>query len=160
MNLLRPFPEHAYPQLWEWLNQFPRNNFDDSGPEHYGNFVKSMRQRWEHGETHYAVEHEGERVGFIGFLPVTSRLGFFHGICFAQHVHGKGIAKEAVRRVIEDRFEYGFEKIGASYFADNTRIHRLFQKLGATTEGYMKRHTVRQGQAIDMRLIAFYKGNF
>lgn len=157
--LVSPFPRSAYALAWEWLHQFRHNNFDDTGPKTFPDFALEMERR-ERFERTWGVEHAGQFVGLIGYAPMTRRAGMFHGIVFDQQVHGKGIAKAAVRAVLTELFEEGgVDKISAAYFADNRKIGRLLLGLGAQREGYLRRQTLRDGVPIDMELVAFFRGD-
>jgi len=71
---------------------------------------------------------------------------------------GHGI--EAMRQFLDMLFSTGVEKIAAGYFADNLRVRAFLRKLGAEDEGYLKAHTVRNGERIDMRQVAFHKEQY
>jgi RimJ/RimL family protein N-acetyltransferase len=159
-QLISPFPPESLPEAWAWLNQFPHSNFDDFGPKTYEEFVLEMDRREGMGEhTWGAVDETGEPVGIIGYRPIVAFTGCFHGVCFDKRVHGTGIAKAAVAETIRQLMAGGVEKISASYFADNHRIHAFMKRLGARNEGYLRNQTIRGGKFVDMRLIAFYKEN-
>jgi len=156
MTLLSPFPASALPRAWEWLREFPANNFDDYGPRTLEEFLAVMEERASQEFT-WGVLYEGELCGIIAFLPLTERTGTFHGICFTRSVHGKGIAKEAVGQVIEELFASGIQKIQAGIFADNIRVARFLTGLGAVEEGLLREQTMRGGIAVDMQLLAIFK---
>lgn len=158
MKLVSPFPRAAYPLAWLWLRQFPLANFDDSGPRTCAEFAAEMDSRLARGERTWGFEHDdGWLVGIAGYAPLAAHWGIFHGICFDQRVHGQGIAGLAIERVLTELFATGVEKISASYFAENERIHRFLARLGAIEEGYLHRQARRGGQAVDMRLVAFHR---
>lgn len=144
------------PHLWPWLRQHPELNFDDAGPTTALDLEDEMRRRREAGERTWGVSFAGDPVGAIGYAPITHRLGTFHGICFTDEVQGLGIAQTAVRMVLDDLYAEGVEKVSASFFAHNTRVHRFFARLGAVEEGLLRAHTTRHGQPIDMRLMALF----
>jgi RimJ/RimL family protein N-acetyltransferase len=154
--LVSPFPAEAFPAVWTWLQEFPANNFDDYGPRTYETFQAAMQDRAAVERT-WGVLHEGQPCGIIAYLPLSERLGIFHGICFAQSVHGKGIAKAAVRQVLDELFASGVFKVQAAFFADNLRVGRFLIGLGAVEEGLLRKQTMRDGIAIDMQLLAFFK---
>jgi len=157
--LVSPFPASDLGRLWNWLHEYPEANTDDYGPVSFEEFSIEMRRRMESGERTWGVLSDGALCGAIGFAPATERLGWFHGICFSQSVHGRGIARQAVARVLDELFASGIEKVCAGYFADNARIDRLFKRLGAVEEGLLRAQTLRNGKPVDMRLIAIFRGN-
>ncbi len=153
--LRSPFPEAFYPQLWAWLNEFPENNFDDYGPQDYRTFEIAMTERAGIERT-WAVMQDCIPVGIVAYLPFTPRSGTFHGICFSKAVHGTGLAQWAVSQVLAELFASGVEKVSASFFSSNERVARFLAGLGAVDEGFLRKHTLRNGIAIDMRLMAFF----
>ncbi|MGH9666932.1 MAG: GNAT family N-acetyltransferase, partial [Bryobacteraceae bacterium] len=68
-----------------------------------------------------------------------------------------GVAAQAVRAFLLERFAGGVEKVSAAFFANNARIERFLDKLGAEPEGYLRRQTLRDGRAVDMRLVAIFR---
>ena len=155
-ELLTPYPERALPLAWEWLREYPAQNFDDYGPATYQEFAAEMGKRAV-VETTWAVATGGRICGIVAYLPYTPRSGTFHGICFSQEVHNTGLAAEAVAAILAGLFASGAEKVAASFFADNDRVRHFLSKLGAVDEGLLRKQTVRGGIAIDMRLVAFFK---
>ncbi len=153
---LCPFPTESLSSAWKWMREFPDANLDDASPKTFAEFEAVMRQRMQ-VEALCGVRFKNKLVGIIGYLPISPRYGMFHGICFSQAVHGTGVAREAVRIFLARLFATGVDKIAAVYWADNIRIRKLLTGLGARDEGYLNRHTVRQGKPIDAYLVAFFK---
>ncbi len=159
VTLVSPFTwKHRFP-AWGWLHQFPDNNFDDYGPRDYESFSRDLKQRIATERTWLALR-DGEPCGIIGYLPITPRMGSFHGICFDKAVHGYGTAKAAVSMVIEELFDSGVEKICASFFLENERVFNFLSGLGSRTEGILRKHTLRHGVPIDMRQVAIFRDTF
>lgn len=158
IEVVSPFPTDAQSlQLaWSWLNEFPERNFDDYGPKTPSQFGVHMVEREEAGERTWLVKKDGAPVGIVGYQPVTPRMGWFHGICFTRAAWGRETTMPAVRRIAEELFASGVERIGAAYYADNHRIDRFLKDLGAQDEGHMARHTLRGGKPVDMRLVAIF----
>lgn len=159
VTLAYPFPSTAYPQLWAWMNEFPDSNMDDYSPRDYTAFVSMMRRRAEF-ECSWGVESDGELCGIINYYPTTPHSGMFHGICFTARVCGTPVTETAVRQVIEHLFDDGVEKISAMFFADNARVRKFLTRLGAEYEGYLREHTRRNGQPLDMMLLAILKKEY
>jgi len=158
LQLISPFPAEQYPLLWTWLHESKESNFDDYGPTTYQAFVEEMKDRSER-ELSWMATWNDKPVGFIGYAPVNLRLGSTHGICFTKEVHGKGVAYEAVSRIVEQLFASGVEKIQACYFASNLRVAEFLNKLGFYQEGYFVAQTVRNGNLEDMRLVARFRSS-
>ena len=152
---LIPFDlEHIEPS-WGWLLEYPKHNFDDFGPKCIEDWTKLCACRvQDEGELTFTVTLDGEAVGIIGVTWPGGRLAVMHGICFARRVHGKGIAAEAMRRLISQLFASGVERIEAYSLAGNLRVHRFLTKLGFHQEGILRQRTVQNGKRIDVRLSA------
>ncbi len=156
-SLVSPFPPGELPLAWAWLHEFPANNFDDYGPTTYAEFAEEMERRGGAEQT-WGIMAAGHLCGIVAYLPYTPRSGTFHGVCFTRSVHGTGIPRAAVRAIADEIFASGVEKISASFFASNLKVHRFLAGLGAVDEGLMRQHTLQGGIPIDMRLVALFKG--
>lgn len=159
VTLSRPFPANHYDKLWAWLHEYPDNNFDDFGTRNFVEFCCEIDRRAEMEDT-FLVRSHGAPVGAIGYIGLNSHLGMFHGICFAKAVHGKGIAAEAVKAVLNRAFSTGVYKVSAEIHADNLQVWAFLKKLGAAQEGLMIGHTLRNGKPIDKRLVSFFAHSF
>jgi RimJ/RimL family protein N-acetyltransferase len=140
-------------EAWDWLQEFPQNNFDDFGPKNHAEFVAEIGHRRMCGERIWFAYVATEPVGIIGYAPLNSYCGTFHGICFAKEWHGKGVARAAVSKVIDEIFASGQQKISASFFDGNIRIYRFLLSLKFRTEGELKAQTLQGGKPVDMRLM-------
>jgi RimJ/RimL family protein N-acetyltransferase len=159
VSYVSPLPSAWIPHLWEWLQEAPAANFDDYAPRTRTAFRDAFLARLTVERT-WGVRLEGSPVGVIAYVPITARLGTFHGICFTQHVCGTGVAREAVSYVLEQLWASGVEKVCASFFADNGRVHRFFAKLGARDEGTQRAQTIRYGEPLDLSLVAVFNPAF
>jgi RimJ/RimL family protein N-acetyltransferase len=156
LTLVSPMPAEWWPKLWSWLQEQPDANLDDYSPRTYDEFADEMIARTEAGERSWGVEIYGHPVGAIGYKPLTPRLGMFHGICFTREACGTGIARAAVREVLDTVYAEGVEKVCAYFLADNRRVGRFFQKLGAVTEGVQVAQTMQLGKRKDLKLVALF----
>jgi RimJ/RimL family protein N-acetyltransferase len=156
LTFVSPLPVTWIPRLWAWLHEVPTANFDDYSPTHLATFDAEMRERLKDERT-WGVLADGVPVGVVGYRPITDRLGVFHGICFTRSACGTGIAAVAVRHVLAELFAAGADKVCAYFFADNTRVRRFFEKLGAVSEGRQVAQSVQHGRPIDLQLMAFFR---
>ena len=154
--LVFPFKREDLPLLWEWVQEFPQANFDDSGPRDYTVFERIMTDRIQN-EVTCGVILDNTLVGIIGYKPTDEHSGSFHGICFAHAIHGRGVATKAVRTFIAKLYAGGVEKISAQYFASNRRVRRFLKNLGAKDEEYVRDATAQNGLPMDMYLVSFVK---
>jgi RimJ/RimL family protein N-acetyltransferase len=158
VELESPFPPEVLLLVWQWLCEYPDQNFDDFGPKNVAEFINQLEQRDKAGERMWMVRYEGRYVGFIGFTPATPIVGTFH-LCFAREVHGKGVAREAIMQMLWILFQEGVEKVQAMYFADNWPVRRFLKKLNAKDEGFLISQTTRKGLPTDMYMVALFKGD-
>jgi RimJ/RimL family protein N-acetyltransferase len=155
VELVKPFPEESLQNAWEWLRQFPDSNFDDYGPTTFKEFEVEMKNRAKREKT-WGVLNNGFLCGMIAYWPLTLRLGTFHGIVFSRAVHGTGVAKRAVRMVLEELFSAGVEKISVNYFSETPKIGPFLRSLGFFQEGRLREHTLQHGRAIDVVMAAAF----
>ncbi len=153
IELVHPDPVIWAPMVLEWLHEHPKCNFDDYGPRTVDEIEAKLAnvtiRTW-------GVIHDGAPCGVIAYQSIAPEFGAFAGICFTESVHGKGIARLAVQRVLNRLWAEGVEKISASYFADNLRVARFLAKLGAVREGLLRAQTRRNGEPVDMELVALF----
>lgn len=155
---LRPLTDASEAdEMWRCANEFPQFNFDDSGPSSPEEFREEIAHRMLRQERIWKIVYGDRIAGYIGFMPVTERLGSFHGICLFREFHRMGIGRRSVEIVSKQLFSEGVEKIMASFFANNPAIYCLFMKIGAIQEGYFTRQTTQNGVPIDMRCVALFK---
>jgi RimJ/RimL family protein N-acetyltransferase len=154
---IQPLSAAELPLLWQYLREFPRDNFDDFGPATLEDFEQMMAGRLAH-EIIVGFRVEGEFIGAAAYSRFSPRSGALHGVAFARKVHGSGIPREAMRGFLRSLRVYGAEKISAQIHADNIRAWRFFKKLGFVQEGYFRAHTLRAGRPIDLRIIALFPG--
>lgn len=158
VELESPFPPEVLLLVWEWLLEYPEQNFDDFGPRNIAEFIDHIERRDKAGERMWMVKYDGLYVGFLGFTPVSPIVGTFH-LCFSRTVHGKGVAREAVLQMLRLLFSEGIEKVQVAYFADNWPVRRFLKKLKAKDEGFLMAHTTKKGLPVDMHMVALFKGD-
>jgi RimJ/RimL family protein N-acetyltransferase len=143
---------------WDWLNEYPDNNFDDFGPKDMNAFELEIKKRLASGEKLWHVWIDRKPVGIIGYVMLNRYCGSFHGICFAEKWHGRGVARVSVGRIVDDLFESGQQqKISASFFSDNVRVAGLFDRLGFHYEALLFKQTLRGGKSVDMTMMSLFK---
>lgn len=156
-------PDHV-PLIWDWMQEFPKANFDDYGPKSIEAFKAEVVQRVEAREVLVVAYLDDDPVGVMTYAAITDRLGTFHGLCFAKRVHGTGVAAFAVSRFIDKLFGKPklqgvrpIEKIQAAYFEDNAFVERFLKRQGFQHEGKLRQHTLRGGKPVNCNLVALYR---
>lgn len=157
MLTLTPFDLERTSLLFAWLQEYPAANFDDYGPKDAETFLIEIERRIEVGERLWGVRKDGGLCGAIGYQPLSPRCGMFHGIVFPKGRLTRTEKRAAVSLLLTDLFASGVEKVSATYFADNLKIHQFLKDLGAVGEGLLRKQTLRGGLPVDLRLIAIFK---
>jgi RimJ/RimL family protein N-acetyltransferase len=82
-------------------------------------------------------------VGWCDITPLP-RPVLAHGRTLGMGLHadyrGRGVGRRLLAATIEHAWRYGFERIEPAVFADNLRARRLYESLGFTPEGVLRRH--------------------
>lgn len=107
---------------------------------------------------HWAIRTAEERLfGGIGFdgveldRPHRAEIGYW----LAKPYWGRGIMTAAVQKACEHAFaEWSLAKITAHVFAFNAASARVLEKCGFEQEGYLKKHILKDGRFVDVKLYA------
>ncbi len=150
------FPAEGRMELWNWLMQFPKANFDDQSPKTLEEFERFFPLLTAGNRQLSGVRIDGALLGAIGFEELSPGLGALRGIIFDKSTHGSGAPLEAVRMLLARAWANGYRKIEAEVFASNRRVFAFLKKLGAVYEGTRAAHALQDGKPIDMRMIAFF----
>jgi len=108
-----------------------------------------------------AIRNEaGSLIGACGFDGLVE--GKAHrvelGYWLARPYWGRGIMTAVVSRACAFAFaQFGLVKIAAHVFAGNVASARVLEKCGFEQEGYLRKHYVKDGQFVDVRLFALLK---
>ncbi len=132
-------------------DQFP-NPYTRRDANDYLNFVRSADI-----PTSFAVEHQGEAIGGIGFKPGTdiARLTTEMGYWLGEPFWGRGLMTRAVRAASERAFEeYRVTRVFAMVFSHNVGSIRVLEKAGFEREGIMRRSAIKNGVILDQWLYA------
>lgn len=121
--------------------------------------AKSNKQ---HGrQIHWAIRTTGDFLiggcGFDGFQVGGSHRSEI-GYWLATPYWGRGIMTGVVRRMCEFAFEeLDLKKITAHVFTHNPASARVLEKCGFEQEGFLRRHFLKDGQFVDVRLFGLLK---
>jgi RimJ/RimL family protein N-acetyltransferase len=146
---LREWQRADWPLAWAWLRGFWNQVADDFSCQTEADYIKG--QLVASHCIHRGVYRDGELGGLLTGVPITPYLVQAH-ITFKKSFWGRDTTIPALRmgcRVLFD--EYHFGKIWTTVFADNHLVIGTLKRLGATWEGTLIAHTVRNGQPIDMQ---------
>ncbi len=115
-------------------------------------------------ELHWAIESiaDGGFVGTTGFHAIDHRNRHCSwGIWTAPPERwGHGYGTQACMLSVEYAFRYlAMEKVWLCVYQGNDRARRSYEKAGFVTEGVQRRHYWRDGDLIDVELMAVFRDN-
>lgn len=103
---------------------------------------------------------DGKLIGDVGLdWPGPYRLHRAEiGYWLAKPFWGRGIMTDVVKAVCQHGFDkLGLAKINAHVFSFNEASARVLEKCGFEQEGYLRRHTVKDGRFIDSKVFGLVK---
>lgn len=153
-----PFPLHAVPRIWTWAEEFRHQVMDDFGPKSLAEFVTDWEMKAELRES-WAIEHNGEIGGMVCVDRVSPVLGHVQSIT-KRAFWGAEKMLEPMREIYGHAFALGYQKIYSLTFTDNSNVIHLARKLGATREGKLRQHTIRNGKLVDMLIMGLTQEDF
>jgi RimJ/RimL family protein N-acetyltransferase len=155
-----PFPEHAVPRIWVWVQDFRSRVADDFAPKDLPGFMAEWAQRQAAGQQTWAVYRDGEIGGLVTFDPWSPVVGSTHCL-FSRRFWGHETTVPALREAYRQIFETnGTRKLLAFAFADNYQLLGVAKKLGARREGLLRHQTMRGGRPVDMIAIGLLREDF
>jgi ribosomal protein S18 acetylase RimI-like enzyme len=84
------------------------------------------------------IELAGETIGTLA-LALESERSAVYGFVVGAHQRGRGIGREALRRVCQEQFDHGVERVDLEVEVDNDRALALYTSVGfepVITEDY------------------------
>lgn len=124
-----------------------RMTSDIPHPLHIWQCRRWLRQA--RGEVRFAIEHEEQLIGGVGYFCHRTRVGEL-GFWLGRDFWGRGFATEASRAVVIYAFTAGnLEALTSANFTDNQASARVLTKLGFTANGWMRTQSVARGQEVD-----------
>lgn len=104
---------------------------------------------------------DGNFAGVISLKDINWESGVCEiGYLIAEEHQGKGIASQAVEKILEKAFAAGISKIKATTSVHNTPSYRVLQRNGFRLEGFLKNEFVVQGRQHDAYLWAVNRDSF
>jgi RimJ/RimL family protein N-acetyltransferase len=95
----------------------------------------------------------GNFTGVISLKDINWESGVCEiGYLIAEEYQGKGVASEAVEKILEKAFAAGISKIKATTSVHNTPSYRVLQRNGFRIEGFLRNEFVVQGNPHDAYL--------
>lgn len=157
-RLESPFPYHALPRLFAWMQDFKRLLADDFAPANLDEFLVEW-QRMESLQVTYGVWRGPTLGGMILVVPINPVLSQLHFL-FTRGFWGSDVTLAALQDVCGQHFGNGTRKLMAYVFADNARVISTAKRLGAKNEGFLRKHTLRGGELTDMTALGLLDEDF
>lgn len=151
-----PFPDYALPRAWGWLEKVRNRVADDYGPKTVDQWVD--QEIGAEGKT-WGVWRDGELGGMLSFRQLSPWLGVGH-CTFRKDFWGRATTRPAVEQALKEIFDSGIGKLTFAVFSDNAAIRSLLSEFGASSEGTLRGHTMRQGKPVDMTMLAIFADKF
>ncbi len=143
-------------EIYDRTLRIPYPYTEKDADEWLGIIAKATQQQGR--PVHFAIRNaEDYLIGGCGFNDF--QMGKSHraeiGYWIAKPFWGQGIMTAVVRRACEYAFEeFGLVKIIAHVNATNPASARVLEKCGFEQEGYLRKHHLKDGQFLDVRLYA------
>ncbi|GCF12364.1 N-acetyltransferase [Haloarcula mannanilytica] len=154
---LRTIEDEDVPFLQETVNDpAVRHGLSASQP-----MTEQAEREWLESETglesenvHLLVCVDGERVGTVGLMAVTTQPGNAEiGYFLSPEAWGNGYATDAVRTVVDYAFQARrLHRVYAKVLAGNDGSQRVLEKAGFEREGTLRDHWFRDGRHEDVYL--------
>jgi ribosomal-protein-alanine N-acetyltransferase len=124
-----------------------RMTSDIPHPLHVWQCRRWLRQA--RGEVRFAIEHDGELIGGVGYFCHRTRVGEL-GFWLGNPYWGHGFATEAARAVVQYAFTGGgLTALTSANFTDNPASARILEKPGFVGNGRMRTTSVARGHEVD-----------
>lgn len=152
-----PFPTAEIPRIWGWIEPFRWRVSDDFSPKTLTEFITFYRAQAERAKT-WAVYRDGELGGAITYEQVSPIVGTAHCV-FKKSFWGRKTTIPALQAAIGQMFEC-CTKLSLPVMDGNKAMLSLLRELGASKEGALEKHTLRDGKPVDLVLLALFKEKF
>jgi RimJ/RimL family protein N-acetyltransferase len=155
-RIVSPFPEEYVPRMWTWLEEFRRQMLDDYCPQTLDDLKAKNRQDLANGAITYAVlDAKLKPIGAVWGEHLGDHQYMGH-LVFDRESLTSSEKIEAARSAIARMFCDGARKICWQMFSDNRAFRIFLKRLGAEIEGNLRQATRRNGELVDVTLMASF----
>jgi len=99
-------------------------------------------------------------IGLINIDYINRKADFYLQIGEAAH-RGKGVGREATVQMLRHAFDnVNLHRVQLVVLATNRRAIGLYEKVGFSTEGTMRRAVYKRGAMVDLVMMAIFKDEF
>jgi len=163
--VLRPFQAEDAAALYAQLNDWEVARMVARVPHPYrielaDEWIAQREAAWASGEQYsFCLEWNGALSGCVSLRRNDDGIGYDLGYWIGKACWGRGLATEAVQRVIEFAVqELGIERLTAGHFRDNRASGRVLEKCGFRYTGEDMQHCEARGEAVPHRCLEFVAG--
>lgn len=151
--LLRPYKQGDAQQMYTNFLSDPKVSAHVSWAAHTSieatnHFLQMHLEKYTSDVSFYgwAIEMNGDVIGSIGAFDINEEVQACEiGYSLGSRYWGQGIATEAVQAVLQFLFHsVGFNRVTASYNAENLASGRVMQKAGMQYEGTCRQATLKK----------------
>lgn len=151
VELVSPFPPHAWPRVWTWLAPFRRRVHDDLDPQTLQAYVEQQLalQKLPNYRSWGVTRDTGNGAELGGLIALLQPRGVddpsaIAHLVFRKEFFGFATAVPAIRSAFGEAFAGGIQLIRGEIFDDNASIRSLVLEVGARLYGVLGE---RRGQA-------------
>ena len=151
-NVRNPFPNHAWPQVWDWIQPYRRSVLDDHSPKTKPEFVDEQLVRVKTPTYRtWGVLRETQLGGLVTFQTTHpgDTMGWAQTI-FRKNFFGPETTFHALHAVFNGLFGEGIQVIRSEIFQSNSNIRHLSRLLGFREYGPFPKSATRGGELIDV----------
>ena len=152
LRIETPFPPHAWPRVWDWIQPFKGSVFDDTCATTQDEFVEQQLARSQNpGFRSWAFYKDNELGGLAIFetrLP-DDPMGFAHTV-FKKSFFGRNTTEQALTQLAEEVFAGGVTLIRCEVFQRNSNIRSLCKAIGFVEYGPFRKCIRQGGELIDV----------
>ncbi len=126
-------------------------------------YLALLQKRYAQGEFYdWGIDFNGHIVGTVGFTSFSVEHGIGEvGYVLSSSVWGKGIASEALARIMEYGFcELGLNRIEARFMVENVKSENVLKRAGFTPEGVIRDGVYAKGKYRDVALYSILRSEF
>ena len=126
-------------------------------------YLALLQKRYAQSEFYdWGIEFDGHIVGTVGFTSFSIEHGIGEvGYVLSSSVWGKGIASEALARIMEYGFcELGLNRIEARFMVENAKSETVLKRAGFTHEGVIRDGVYSKGKYRDVALYSILRSEF
>ena len=126
-------------------------------------YLALLQKRYAQSEFYdWGIEFDGHIVGTVGFTSFSIEHGIGEvGYVLSSSVWGKGIASEALARIMEYGFcELGLNRIEARFMVENAKSETVLKRAGFTHEGVIRDGVYAKGKYRDVALYSILRSEF